>query len=218
MNLEYIKKHMLDKLAINPIIDPGYYNEDGYCAKDLYNQIVYFWENLNNNENFKKLISGDWDNIDLDGGRMYYLSDDKLIDMIFNYTYDELNISIDEYQDMLFNSTELSDNLLDKYNDISVKRNIKINKMIDPAPTEKVEKEPKNIWEKFNFTDDTNEEFIPYIIKYKSREIPDKYECLKFIGNGINNDPIYMIKSLGVRIPKNYEVVPNLEDIFKKVT
>lgn len=111
-----------------------YYDENGHCGNGLYVKIVNFWKNFNTDKDFIYLVSSKWESIiDLNGGRCYFLSDNKLQDMIYDYMKNTLNWSKSDFENILYNSTTFSEELLWKFD-------------------EKVEKEkPKNIWENFDF-------------------------------------------------------------------
>ena len=224
--LKDIREYMIEHLSDYDIpYDGEYYDEDGHCGGSLFADIKEFWEDFKTDDDFKYLVSGEWfgDELDLSGGRTYLLSDDKLIDMIFDYMYKTLNWSENNYQDVVWNSCGLTDELYDRYDSISVKRDEKINSIIEgevqKSPKTKLnwnKSTKKNVWDSIDFEGDFD--YIPYVISYPKirKEEVESYDSLEFLGKSKidSNTLIYKIKSLGVKIPKGYEIVKPVEDIL----
>lgn len=128
-----IKNYMLDKLPVSTTSNNDWYDEDGYSGDLLYDKIRSFWLNFESDSSFRYLVSGTWitDEVDLAGGRDYFLSDDKLINMVFDYMYNQLGWNQDDYEKIIYNSVEFVDDLLDKYGSLPVIRDSKIGKIVD---------------------------------------------------------------------------------------
>lgn len=205
------------------------YDMDGHCGDGLWKEIQEFWEGFSTDDDVEFVVTGRFmsDEIDLGGGRSYLLSDDKLLDMLFDYMYNTLNWSLSDYQDKIHNSLDITDELEDRYDNISVKRDEKINSIIVDENDEdssfgsflndikKKKEKKKNIWDSINFRGDFD--YIPHVIRYhKSRKDElNSCESIEYLGKSKidNNFFIYKIKSLGVKIPKGYEVIKPLEDV-----
>jgi len=98
----------------------GYYDEDGHCGEELWNDIKNYWMNFDSLKELKYVVSGEWVNdFDLEGGRDYILSSsgvyNELADFLSKLGYDS-----NTYPDLIYNSCELTDNIediLDGYGD-----------------------------------------------------------------------------------------------------
>ena len=136
MRIEDIRKYMLSRIPpqVEPLSFPEeYYDEDGYCGDRLLNKIRMFWEQFDSDDKFIYLISADWleNELDLDGGRSYLLNNDVLLDMIFDYLYNNLGYNKSKYKSLIYNGTTFTDNILDRYDDVSVVREENIKKIIE---------------------------------------------------------------------------------------
>ena len=102
-----------------------------------------------------------------------------------------MGYSKSKYNDCIYNSLELSDELLDLYGDDQIVRDSKINTILDTS---------------------LNESAI--ILKYPSymKDELDKNSNMEFIGVSRldNSSPIYKIK-----IPKGYQIVDSVDSILK---
>lgn len=201
------------------------YDEDGHCSDSGWMEILNFWQEFDTDKDFKYLVSGKWfsDDIDLGGGRSYLLGDDKLIDMLFDYMYNTLKWSREDFDKIIYNSTELSDELYDRYDDPSVIRDIRLDGVLNETPKE--EHKTKNLWDGFDFDKISEEidemknvELIPLFVKYpkKKKNILDKFDTIEYIKESVedSNLLIYKIKSLGVEIPSGYTVVQPIKKLI----
>lgn len=211
------------------------YDMDGHCGDGLWKEIQEFWEDFKTDDDFKYLVSCEWasDEIDLEGGRSYLL-DSKLVDICFDYMYNTLGWSKEKYQDIIHNTLDFSDEIEDKYDSISVKRNDKIDQIIKPGLYDKLYPDQKrsvsledtiqvktNIWSSIDFDNQLSQgdfDYIPHVIKYPTsrKEELDTYESIDYIGKSRVDDNfiIYKIKSLGVKVPSGYEIVKPIEDVI----
>ena len=124
MSIEEIKDHMISYILANvkntksvpTARNRNEYDEDGYCSNLLWNKILNFWKNFEEKD-FEYLVSGKWatDGLDLEGGRSYLLSNQTLRNMVFDYMFFTLNWDKNQYEKILYNSTDLSDFILDIY-------------------------------------------------------------------------------------------------------
>ena len=148
ITLEDIRKHMLEYMSEDFEDNGEIYDEDGHCGDGMWNEIKSFWTNFKTDEDLIYVVTGRWasDEIDLNGGRSYILTHSKVIPLLFDYLYNTLNWSLEKYQDQIFNSLDLTDEIQDLYESVPVKRDSKINTILDEP-----KKEPVNIWSSFNF-------------------------------------------------------------------
>jgi hypothetical protein len=196
------------------------YDMDGHCGDGLWKEIQEFWEDFNTNDDFKFVVSGEFmsDELDLGGGRSYLLSDDKLLDMLFDYMYNTLGWSLSDYQDKMHNSLDITDELEDRYNNISVVRDTKISSVLDKDLVSK-SVESRILFNsilKDNGIKDLD--YIPHILKYpkEMKEYLDTFDTLVYVSESRVDDNfiIYKIKSLGVKVPSGYEIVKPIEDVI----
>lgn len=178
-NLKDIQDFMLSKITPITIDNDEYYDEDGHCGDGLYSDIRNFWLNFNSDKDFEYLVSGYWatDDLDLSGGRSYLLSFDELVNMCFDYMYNTLGWNKSDYKSKIWNSVEFVDEITDKYEDITVIRDEKIEKVISES-TKVVD----------------NDDYI--VMKYpKSMKSKlDMLEYFEFVGfSKIDGDAVYKI-------------------------
>ena len=138
MTLDEIKNHMYKYMVdgVQPALNSDYmngYDDTGHCAISLWNRILIFWSKLDSNRDFIYLVSGEWatDGLDLNGGRSYILSLSNVVPLLFEYLHFNLNYSLQDYREIIYNSTELSDELQDMYLSLPAIRNQKINLIIE---------------------------------------------------------------------------------------
>ena len=187
--LEDIKKKMIDYLS----------NIDEQNLKS-------FWSNFSTNEDFEYLVSGEWqsDEIDLDGGRDYILARSGIIPLVFDYMYNMLKISKNDYHDIMYNSTSLSDELNYMYDNNETDILEKSEKAFDKFLNETPVKELHNIVSKIKGN--------TLVVKYNIEMKPflDEMENLEFLGNSIlDNSPIYKVK-----IPSGFTIVDSIESLI----
>jgi hypothetical protein len=117
MTLEEIKNHMLKYLSEHKADDNNeYYDYTGHCGEILFKKIKNFWQDFNNDEKFKYVVSGEWaSDLDLDGGRNYFFRDSEITPLLFDYLKNNLKYSLKQYQKELYNSTSLSEEIEDMY-------------------------------------------------------------------------------------------------------
>lgn len=138
MTLEDIKYHMLDYMDKNKISYTittyrNKYDMDGYCSRTMYNDIISFWKNFNSEKHFMYVVSGAYatGDLDLDGGRDYILSRSNVIPLLFDYLYNTMKFSLKDYKSIIYNTTDISDEIEDYYNNTDVIRDSKINNILN---------------------------------------------------------------------------------------
>lgn len=142
--LEDIRKHMLNYMS-EDFEDND--DEDGYCGAGMWNEIKSFWADFKTDKDFIYVVTGEWasDEIDLNGGRSYILSNSGVTPLLFDYLYNTLDWSLEDYQEKIHNSLDLTDDIEELYDSVPVKRDLKIEKILDNS------EKSKNIWKSFNF-------------------------------------------------------------------
>jgi len=193
-----IRKKMLDYMSgYSPTHNGEQYDEDGHCGDGLWIDIKNYWDNFKTDKDFLYVVSGEWaDDIDLDGGRSYILSGSGIKPLLFDYMYNTLGYSEGQYDKIVYNSIQLTDELLDMFDDISVIRDTKIDSIIS---TDK-------------------EVFVPvsesFILKYPKeiKHICDSNSNLEFVGYSRldNESPIYKIK-----VPSGGELVQSINKLIQ---
>lgn len=210
MTLEDIRKHMLDYMSVYSPTNPDnkYYDEDGYCGDSLWNDIKEFWNDFRTNENgtndFKYVVSCEWvSDLDLDGGRSYILNRSGVKPLLFDYMYNTLGWKKGHYEQIIFNSTDLSEDLEDMFDDVSVLRDSKIEKIL--------KKEVENVDLCYEFED---KNWSNLVLKFPmgKKDVCDGQDNLIFIGySRLDNNPIYKIN-----LPKGFEVIKPIENYTEK--
>ena len=156
-----------------------------------------FWSEFDSDEDFIYLVSGKYaeDEIDLDGGRDYFLIRSKVIPLLFRYMVENLGWSKEDYEEIIHNSLEISDNLIWMY-----------------VSSDKESKNERVQWRSFSThlkDDDQFPKLEPIVLKYPEsmRLTVNINKDLKFIGNSrIDGSPMYMIM-----VPSGYSVVNNID-------
>lgn len=204
MTLENISKHMIDYMSSYDIDvhSTDYYDEDGHCGDILWSEILNYWKVFKSVEDFKYVVSSKWDgDFDMDGGRSYIFSRSGVIPLIFDYMLNTLKWSINDYENIIYNTNELTDEISELFDSEIIIENKSIDLKHD-------------IWSKLDFSVksiNTEYDFIPRIVKYPSnmKTILDDIEHLNYISKSLLDDNfiIYEIKTLGVKIPKGYDIV-----------
>jgi hypothetical protein len=184
-----IRNFMLNKIDSITIENDEYYDDDGHCGNTLYAEIRSFWEKFQTNEDFEYLVSARWasDELDLSGGRSYLLSYEELVHMVFDYMSNTLKWSESDYDAKIWNTIDLTDEILDKYNNISVATDVCVEEPIE-------------------IKEDTSNDFI--VIKYpKSMKAKlDTMDIFEFIGlSKIDDDVIYKLN-----IPKGGKIIEKI--------
>jgi NTP pyrophosphatase (non-canonical NTP hydrolase) len=143
--LEDIRNHMLEYMSQDFEDDGEIYDEDGHCGNGMWNEIKSFWRNFKTDKDFIYVVTGQWasDDIDLNGGRSYILSHSEVTPLLFDYLYNTLNWSLEKYQNEIWNSLDLTDDIEELYDSVPVKRDLKIDSII--------EEKPVDIWSSYNF-------------------------------------------------------------------
>lgn len=198
ITLDDIKRHMLNYMSPT-VTDTEYYDDDGYCGGELWEEIKGFWSNFNTVKDFEYLVSCRWfGDTDLDGGRDYILSLSKVTPLLFSYMYNTLGWTKIKYESVIHNTTDLSDEILDMFDGVSVIRDSKIDSILESkkdTPFNEV-KVSKRLVLKY-----------PNILK----DLVDKDGRYKFIGlSKIDKNPIYSMD-----IIDGFEVIKELEEILK---
>jgi NTP pyrophosphatase (non-canonical NTP hydrolase) len=147
VTLEEIRSCVLSYMSEDFNDNGEYYDEDGHCGDGLWNSIKSFWIDFKTDEDFLYVVSGRWisDDLDLDGGRSYIISSSGVIPLLFDYLYNTLNYSLEDYENIIFNTLDLTDEISELYKSIDVVRNSKIGNILETS-TPSV-----NIWSSFNF-------------------------------------------------------------------
>lgn len=200
ITLNDIKRHMLSYMSHNGT-DTEYYDEDGHCGGGLWEEIKEFWSNFNTVKDFEYLVSCRWcGDIDLDGGRDYILSLSKVTPLLFSYMYNTLGWTKTKYESVIHNTTDLSDEILDMFDDISVIRDSKIDSIIES------EKNTSNVENGVKVSK-------RLVLKYPKalKDLVDKDGRYKFIGlSKIDKNPIYSMD-----IIDGFEIIKELKEILK---
>ena len=140
--LKDIRDYMVNELSSYSLANDGseYYDEDGHCGDDLLGMIKEYWSNFNSDKDFTYVVSAQWmsDDLDLEGGRSYIITE-KLTSMLFDYMYNTLGWTKEKYEDCIFNSVQLTDELCDMFDEIPIVRDAKIENILCKP------KETKNI-------------------------------------------------------------------------
>jgi len=148
ITLEDIRKHMLEYMSADFEDNGEIYDDDGHCGDGLWNEIKSFWINFKTDKDFVYVVTGEWaSDLDLNGGRSYILSHSGVTPLLFDYLYNTLNWSLEKYQDKIFNTIDLTEEIEELYDSVPVKRDLKIDKILDNSEKSKT----VNIWESFNF-------------------------------------------------------------------
>jgi len=189
IKLKDIRDYMMNSMShYNPNNDGEYYDEDGHCGDGLWLEIQEFWSNFNTDADFKYLVSCEWnsDELDLEGGRSYLL-DDKLADMCFDYMCNTLGWSLSDYQKIIHNTLDFSEEIEERYDNISTKRDEKI------CTETKTETNTPKVTKLKCITTEYNHYSNPDIIKVgevynivdKDRTWEDRYKMIRIdIGGG----------------------------------
>jgi hypothetical protein len=95
----------------------GDYDDSGYYTKDAVGKIVSFFTNLTDDKIIDIATDSVMDGyeIDLDGGRHYFVSHSNLNDMLFNYIFYTKKMSSESFSDSIFNSSEVNEYIEDYY-------------------------------------------------------------------------------------------------------
>lgn len=193
VDIEQIKNHMVNYFSDMQLDDDDYYDEDGHCGGQLLTEIKEFWNRFSTNKDFIYVVSGSWasDDLNLDGGRDYFFSSSNVIPMLFDYLYNTLGYSFEEYQKCIRNSVELTDDIWDMYNDPAIIREARIASVLE----------------------DKGKIQGKIVLKYPAEmkfEL-DNNPLLKFVGlSKIDQSPIYSID-----LPKEYIIIPEINEILK---
>lgn len=115
ISLEDISEHMLNNILPEKSDDNDDhyhpYDEDGYATN--IDELRDFWTRLNNRKILDVAGNATIDSYELDvnGGRCYYMHGEDIICMIFNYLYYTLNLSAEKFDDNICNSGDITDEL-----------------------------------------------------------------------------------------------------------
>lgn len=191
--LKDIREHMLNYMSADIEDNGEIYDEDGHCGDGMWCSIKEFWRNFKTDKDLLFVVSGEYmsDDIDLDGGRSYILTHSKVIPLLFDYLYSTMGYSLEQYQDIIYNSLDITDEIEELYDSPDVIRDAKIGKVLSPQA-----------------------EFPPVVLKYPKelKDVCDKDENLEFIGySKIDQCPIYKAKITG-----GCEVVLSMQDAIAK--
>jgi hypothetical protein len=202
MTLEDIKKYSLNRLSL--FVPDGekssYYDENGHCGKALFKEIKKFWKSFGSNKDLEFIVTGEYSSdIDLDGGRSYFISGDEIfLDMVFEYLYFTMEWDLEKYESKIYNSNDITDEISERYERHSETVELKLTEHL----LEEVSLEL---------------EYIPHLIKYPKSMNLDKFKKeLSCIGESRidKNSLVYKINSLGVEIPKGYTILRTVEHHF----
>ena len=194
VTLEQIKNHMVNYFSGIESDDDDHYDEDGHCGGQLLTEIKEFWNKFSTNKDFIYVVSGSWasDDIDLDGGRDYFFSHSKVIPMLFDYLYNTLGYSLEDYEKCIWNSVGLTDDIFDMYDDPAIIREVRMASVLE----DKIEEIQAKL-------------VLKYPAEMKSEL--DNNPLLKFIGLSlIDNSPIYIVE-----VPNRCTIVPEINEILK---
>lgn len=228
--LKEIKDHMVAYMSSYTGTNDEYYDDDGHCGDGLWEMIKNYWTNeFNTDKDFIRLVSGDWDDdVDLDGARDYIFINSNVIPLLFDYMVNVLGWDKEKYEDNIFNSVQLTDDLNDMFDEVEQKTN-NDQRYYNQELMEDMFKEDIIAEEKINKILGKEIEdrgipfgydYIPRLIKYhiSKKDVLDKTHGLKYIGKSMISPEehiIYEIKEFGIKIPQGYEVVYPTKDYLK---
>jgi hypothetical protein len=218
--LKKIKDHMVAYMSTYTGTNDEYY-DDGHCGDGLWEMIKDYWTNhFNTNEDFIRLVSGDWeDDVDLDGARDYIFSSSGVIPMLFDYMYITLKWDKEKYDSVTYNSMSLTDELNDMFDEVEkIQTELKVDKDESFEQSKKINDNlGKEIDDK---TIPFGYDYIPRFIKYhiSNKEVLDKTYGLEYKGKSMVSKEehiIYEIKEFGIKIPQGYEIIYPTKDYLK---
>lgn len=196
-----IKNHMVSYFSSMESDNDDYYDEDGHCGGELLDDIKIFWEKFSTDKDFIYVVSGRWasDDIDLDGARDYFFSSSGVTPMLFDYLYNTLGYSLKQYQNCIWNSVGLTDDLWEMYDDPAIIRDSRINEILED---DILEDEPITT---------KNSAIVLKYPKHMKAEL-DANPIFTFLGvSKVDNEsPIYSII-----VPQGYTIVPEIKEILK---
>lgn len=133
VTLEQIKNHMINYFSDMESDDDDHYDEDGHCGGQLLTEIKQFWNRFSTNNDFIYVVSGRWasDDLNLDGGRDYFFSHSNVTPMLFDYLYNTLGYSLEDYEKCIWNSVGLTDDIFDMYDDPAIIKDNRINEILE---------------------------------------------------------------------------------------
>jgi len=195
MTLKDIQNHMLKYMSSDFPDDGEYYDEDGHCGNGMWNEIKRFWKNFKTEDDLLYVVSGRYmgDDIDLDGGRSYILTQSGVIPLLFDYLYNTMGYSLEKYQDIIHNSLDITDEIEDLYDSPDVIRDLKIDKVLISSST-------------------LLKGSSPLVVKYPAhmKEVCDSDNNLEFIGKSkIDDGFIYK-----VMVPGGCEVIQSVDKLL----
>lgn len=230
--LKDIRDYMVNYLSNYNLANDGseYYDDDGYCGDELLSMIKGFWNGFKTEEDFIYVVSGRWmsDDLDLSGGRTYLMSNEKMKTLLFDYMYNRLGWTKEKYEDCIHNSLDITDELGDMFDDLSVIRDLKIENVLETKKKSATKLEFLKSLKKKSV--DSHEDALKYHEKKEDDEDEDKYwsniilkfpmdkksacdgqENLRFIGySKLDGDPIYKMN-----LPRGFEVIKSLDTYLK---
>lgn len=195
LSIEDIKNHVLSLLKSsyheNDFLDEddeyegeenfGYYDSTGHYNKEGYKAVIDFFENLDNYK-IQSIFSGSVEDdyeIDIDGGRSYFMNKVSLNIMIYNYLYFNKKTKYDNLEGELYNSNDVFDEISNYYQEIDIF-----------LPT------PKELNDIYNF-----------VIDKKYQSLMDRYNSmLENIITNFKNEPVFKEK---IEIAKSMKVDTN---------
>lgn len=138
----------------------GDYDSAGYYTKDAVGKIVEFFSNFDERKLFS-IANGSYEDyyeVDLNGGRWYFIDRSVISEMIFNYLY--YTKRQESFGDSIFNTTSLNEELEDFYSFRLEKINIPSNKEFNSVYRKYFIKEHQKNFDRYNsFIDDIIENF-----------------------------------------------------------
>ena len=110
------------------------YDDTGHCGDQLWIDIRNFWEGFTTESDLVYVATGRYasDDMDLDGGRDYILTDSEVIPMIFEYLYCNMNWNKNQFQKSIHNSLGITDEIEEMYDNppLHIARDKKLSDLI----------------------------------------------------------------------------------------
>lgn len=121
LSLEDIKNRMLQYLGekSGSFEDEDYsdYDDCGHSSEIGYQKVIDYFEDFNE-ERLISIAAGstrDYYEVDIDGGRSYFMSHSDIALYIFNYLYYTKKYDLTKFQDLIYNSNSTEDDIVRYY-------------------------------------------------------------------------------------------------------
>ena len=138
ITLDVIKDYMLNRLI--PDVEwrkESYFydnpdaDEDGHCSLQLYNRIIEFWKELNENK-ILCIANGSCKErygLNINGYRDHFLQCSGVLPLIFSYIFYNCNYDYERFQKNLYNSLDETDDLNSYFIDFEIPTDEELDKL-----------------------------------------------------------------------------------------